>query len=226
MKSNSETTTIRPDLLSRNSIHWQRPKGVCHKDRSAGFGEFVKGRRDHGIWPYGRVTDGISTVKATMANDQGRDFQRCLNFGSQDYLGLALHPAVLQATREAIDEYGIHSAGSPALTGRTMPMIRLEKRIAGILETETAIVFPTGWAAGFGVIAGLAHEKDTVVIDALSHNCLQEGAKHATEKVRRFKHNDLEDLRRILAESRLPIQTTVFLWSLKVSTRWIPIRPI
>ncbi|SOJ56629.1 2-amino-3-ketobutyrate coenzyme A ligase [Mycobacterium simulans] len=114
-----------------------------------------------------------------------------VNFASQDYLSLSGHPEIKAAAREAIEDYGVHSAGSPALVGNTSVSIALERRIADFLDTEFVSLFPTGWAAGFGVIKGLVRPNDHIVIDALAHTCLQEGAQAATRNIHLFGHNDL-----------------------------------
>lgn len=126
-----------------------------------------------------------------------------INFASQDYLGLASRSELREAAHAAIDEFGVHSAGSPALCGRTKRLVELEDKFATLLGYEACIIYPTGWAAGFGVVTGLVREADTILIDALCHNCLQEGAKHATSKLRKFAHNDVEQLEQMLREERM-----------------------
>ena len=96
----------------------------------------------------------------------------------------------------------MHSAGSPALVGNTNHSVLLERKIADFLKMEEAILFPTGWAAGFGVIKGLVRTSDHIVMDALSHTCLQEGAQASTKNVYLFRHNDLEHCRRWLTQIR------------------------
>ena len=79
--------------------------------------------------------------------------------------------------KAVIDEYGVHSAGSSALAGNTKYSLKLEKIISEFLNLEHTVLYPTGWAAGYGVIKGLIGPKDHVVMDGLSHACLQEGAR-------------------------------------------------
>ena len=104
-----------------------------------------------------------------------------VNFASQDYLSMSSHPGVhCRRRREAIDTIGVHSAGSPALVGNTSTSVELEKRLASFVGMKEAILFPTGWAAGFGVIKGLVRVHDYIVMDALAHACLQIGAAAST----------------------------------------------
>lgn len=125
-----------------------------------------------------------------------------VNFASQDYLSLSSHPAVLEAAKNAIDEFGVHSAGSPALVGNTSVSVALEQRLASFLNMKEAVLFPTGWAAGFGVIKGLVRSHDYIVMDALAHACLQTGAQAATRNVVLFRHNDLDHCRGRLEDIR------------------------
>jgi len=112
------------------------------------------------------------------------------------------HPALGEAALQAIDEYGVHSAGSAALVGNTTVSMALEDKIAEFLGTEHAIVFPTGWAAGFGIVKGLVRSCDHIVMDALSHACLQEGAQAATRNIHLFRHNDMASARAKLEKIR------------------------
>jgi 7-keto-8-aminopelargonate synthetase-like enzyme len=188
--------------FEKSGLHFALPKGKDLDRRIGGFHEWVEARREKGVWPYRRVLMSPAGHTASVGNEFGNETRTYLNFGSQDYLGMAQDKRVHDAARGAIDEWGVHSAGSPSLAGRTRCLLELEDKLCSALHREACTVFPTGWAAGFGVLVGLVREHDTVVIDYLAHNCLQEGARHATRNVCRFAHNDLEDLARILREER------------------------
>jgi 7-keto-8-aminopelargonate synthetase-like enzyme len=121
-----------------------------------------------------------------------------INFGSQDYLGLSAHPAIHMAALDALRAFGPHSASSPILQGNTQISRRLEESLAEFLNTEQVLLFPTGWAAGFGTIVGLVRHEDHIVIDRLAHACLVQGATSATRRISFFKHNDTTSLRRRL----------------------------
>jgi glycine C-acetyltransferase len=88
------------------------------------------------------------------------------------------------------------------LVGNTSYSVALERKIADFLKMEEAVLYPTGWAAGFGVIKGLVRSADHVVMDMLSHSCLQEGANAATNNVHLFRHLDNEYCRNILTKIR------------------------
>jgi glycine C-acetyltransferase len=127
---------------------------------------------------------------------------RGVNFASQDYLSLSQHSGVKATAKETIERCGVHSAGSPALVGNTSHSVALERKIANFLKMEEVVLYPTGWAAGFGVIKGLVRSADHVVMDMLSHSCLQEGAHAATTNIHLFRHLDSEYCRNILTKIR------------------------
>ena len=158
-------------------------------------------RRAHGVWPYAKATEGAPLPVCT-ARDEAGHVVHGVNFASQDYLGLASHPAIKEVAKATIDEYGVHSAGSPALAGNTKYSRRLEACLADFLGMEHVVLYPTGWAAGFGAIRGLVREQDHVVIDGLAHACLQEGAAAATRNMHLHAHLGLASLRRILSRIR------------------------
>jgi glycine C-acetyltransferase len=127
------------------------------------------------MWPYSRSTESGPSANCAIRDDRGLLVEG-VNFASQDYLSLSSHPAVTAAGKAAIDRMGVHSAGSSALLGNTSTSVQLEKRIAQFVEMREAVLFPTGWAAGFGVIKGLIRPNDYIVIDELAHSCLFVGA--------------------------------------------------
>jgi 7-keto-8-aminopelargonate synthetase-like enzyme len=177
------------------------PGGADLLRRTEGFFKWQDLRRKNSLWPFSRATeDGPGTV--CQAQDDSGNRMRGVNFASQDYLSLSSHPAVKSAAKEAIDRCGVHSAGSPALVGNTSHSVALERKIADFLKMEEAVLYPTGWAAGFGIIKGLVRSADHVVMDMLSHSCLQEGAHAATTNIHLFRHLDNEYCRNILTKIR------------------------
>lgn len=169
--------------------------------RVDGFYQWQEARRAAGVWPLGRSTEHGAFSRAVARTDEGALFQG-VNFASQDYLSLNSHPAILETAIQTMRDYGVHSAGSPALVGNTSLSIALEGKIAEFLGTDHVAIFPTGWAAGFGVIKGLVRPADHIVMDALSHACLQEGAQAATRNIHLFRHNLVDAVREKLAKIR------------------------
>lgn len=170
-------------------------------DRVDAFYDWQQSRRHAGVWPLGRSTESGPRSTCFARTDEGELFEG-INFASQDYLSLSAHPAIRDAAIQAIDEFGVHSAGSPALVGNTSLSLALERTIGEFLEMEHVVLFPTGWAAGFGVVKGLVRPSDHIVMDALSHACLQEGAQAATRNVHYFRHNSIEGARQKLSSIR------------------------
>lgn len=190
-----------PDPLGKSLARFARPVGPDLLARTEPFFRWQDSRRRAQVWPYSRSLDGAPLTRTTLRTDDGRK-KFGLNFASQDYLALAAHPAVNLAVRRALRDFGPHSAGSPILTGNTQLSLTLERALADHLQMEHILLFPTGWAAGFGVIAGLVREADHVVIDQFGHACLQQGAQAATRNVVRHPHLDAAAAEAALADIR------------------------
>lgn len=170
-------------------------------DRVEAFFDWQELRRETGLWPLGRSTETGPRSKCLARTDEGALFEG-INFASQDYLSLSAHPAVRDTAIATINDFGVHSAGSPALVGNTSLSLALEKKIGEFLGMEHVTLFPTGWAAGFGIVKGLVRPSDHIVMDALSHACLQEGAQAATRNIHYFRHNSIEGAREKLRNIR------------------------
>lgn len=165
------------------------------------FFEWQELRRRRQLWPYSKATQKAPLSVCTAADDSGHAFTG-LNFATQDYLGLSSDPEIKAVAKAVIDEYGVHSAGSSALAGNTKYSLRLEETISRFLQLEHTVLYPTGWAAGYGVIKGLVRPTDHVVMDGLSHACLQEGAYSATPNVHLHGHLNVASVRRHLKRIR------------------------
>jgi 7-keto-8-aminopelargonate synthetase-like enzyme len=199
--SNTNDAYIPPAALTGSVRDYRVPGGADLLGRTEGFFKWQNLRRQNGLWPYSRATeDGPNT--ACWAQDDSGNKMYGVNFASQDYLSLSSHSAIKATAKETIERCGVHSAGSPALVGNTSYSVALEHRIADFLKMEEVVLYPTGWAAGFGVIKGLVRSADHVVMDMLSHSCLQEGASAATTNVHLFRHLDNDYCRKILTKIR------------------------
>jgi 7-keto-8-aminopelargonate synthetase-like enzyme len=169
--------------------------------RVGGFYEWQNLRRQHRLWPYSKATEQAPLAVCAARDDSGVRFSG-LNFATQDYLGLSSDPEIKEVAKAVIDEYGMHSAGSSALAGNTKYSLRLERTISEFLGVEHTVLYPTGWAAGYGAIKGLVRPSDHVVMDGLAHACLQEGAYSATTNVHLHGHLNLDSARRHLERIR------------------------
>jgi 8-amino-7-oxononanoate synthase len=117
-----------------------------------------------------------------------------LNFSSNDYLGLANHPALKEAAIRAVEKFGAGAGASRLICGSLAPFHELETALAQFKKTTSALVFSTGYAAAIGTICALAGKDDIIILDKLVHACIVDAAKLSGAKLRVFAHNDLEDL--------------------------------
>lgn len=130
------------------------------------------------------------------------DGRELINFSSNDYLGLANHPALKAAAIRAAQEYGAGAGASRLICGSLKPFHELEEALAGFKRTEACLTFSSGYAAAMGTITALLGRDDVVIIDKLVHASIVDAARHSGAKLRVFKHNDLADLERILQWTR------------------------
>ena len=131
-----------------------------------------------------------------------RDGRRLLSFSCNDYLNLAQHPAVKEASIAAIRQHGVGSGASRLVTGSHPLFAELEAKLARLKQTEAACVFGSGYLANAGIIPALIGHDDLVLVDELAHSCLWAGARLAGGRVLAFRHNDVDDAERLLREHR------------------------
>lgn len=131
-----------------------------------------------------------------------RDGAELWNFASNDYLGLARHPAVREAFHDGLDRFGHGAAASRLITGTQPPHTTLEQTLATAKDTATALTFSSGFAAATGIIPALVGPQDFVILDKLAHACLIDGAKLSKATLRVYPHNDLEKLGQLLKKIR------------------------
>jgi len=117
-----------------------------------------------------------------------------LNFSSNDYLGVANHPALKATAIKAVEKFGAGSGSSRLICGSLAPLHELEESLAAFKKSEAALTFSTGYAAALGTITALAGKDDVIVLDKLVHACIVDAAKLSGAKLRVFAHNDLDDL--------------------------------
>jgi 8-amino-7-oxononanoate synthase len=120
---------------------------------------------------------------------------------SNNYLGLASHPAVKEAACEAIARYGWGGGASRLISGTMRPHAELEETIAGFKGTEAAIVFPSGYMANVGVISALVGLEDTVIVDKLDHASIIDGCRLSGARMRVYPHGNMNRLEDILKAS-------------------------
>jgi glycine C-acetyltransferase len=201
MTKHGELNSSKERALTWNVADHQSRPGRWFSDRYRGLAEDVANASAQGLWQYFRSHRGAVEPEAKVVDEAGRAWSG-LNVASQDYLGLAQDPRVHDAAIRVIEHVGVHSSGAPPMGGGLELGGRVAARVGAALGKEHVLLFPTGWAAGYGIIRGLVRPHDYVVIDALAHNCLQHGAASATPNVSLFAHNDMSSLERRLSRIR------------------------
>ena len=126
---------------------------------------------------------------------------RCLSFATNDYLGLTQHPAVVAAFQHAASQQ-FGSGSSPLIAGRTTDMVRLEQQIALFEGTESAIVFPSGFAANFGTLTALIHEGDAIFCERENHASLIDGCRASAGRFFVYDRADLDAMRKAIRRRR------------------------
>jgi 8-amino-7-oxononanoate synthase len=154
-----------------------------------------------GLYPYFRP---IEENEGPVVQIEGR---KVIMAGSNNYLGLTAHPKVKEAAIRAVEKYGTGCSGSRYLTGTLDLHIELESKLTKFLKTEAVLLFSTGYQTAQGIIPTLVQRGDYVVSDKDNHACIVAGnmmAKGATADMVRYKHNDMDDLERVI--SKLPME--------------------
>jgi 8-amino-7-oxononanoate synthase len=128
--------------------------------------------------------------------------QRVISFASNDYLGLSQHPALAEAAEQAIHRFGTGTGASRLVTGARPIHAELERELADWKGAEAALLFPTGFAANVGLLSALGRLGDVCIAsDELNHASIIDGARLARARIAVYRHRDLAELERILAES-------------------------
>lgn len=151
-----------------------------------------------GVYPYFRA---ITSKQNTEVEMEG---QKVLMFGSNAYTGLTNDQRILDAAKAAIDKYGSGCAGSRFLNGTLDIHIQLEKELSEFVGKDDSLCFSTGFSVNQGVIPALLNKDDFVICDDRDHASIVDGRRLAFAKQLHYKHNDMEDLERVL--QRLPYE--------------------
>jgi 8-amino-7-oxononanoate synthase len=144
----------------------------------------------------------IVTTERLGGSKVRRGGRELVSFSCNDYLGLAHHPAVIDAARKALDRYGAGAGASRLVTGSHPLYAELEGLLAELKGTERALVFGSGYLANLGVISALAGKDDLVVADWFCHASMNDGARLSGATWMRFAHQSLYNCETILARHR------------------------
>jgi len=152
--------------------------------------------QEAGFYPYFIPLTDSEGTEVTIGD------HRLVMIGSNNYLGLTTHPQVRRAAIEATEKYGTSCTGSRFLNGTLQLHLELERELARFMGKEAALVFPTGYQTNVGTISALVGRHDFVITDKDDHASIVDGCKMSFGEVRRFGHNNVDHLERVL--SRLP----------------------
>ncbi|MFH1619253.1 MAG: pyridoxal phosphate-dependent aminotransferase family protein [bacterium] len=152
----------------------------------------VRHLKKEGVYAY------FTELESEQAPEVSIRGKKLLMMGSNNYLGLASDPRMKQASIAAIEKYGTGTAGSRFLNGNTVLHTQLEGKLAKFKHREAALIYATGYQMNLGVVSCLVGRGDVAIVDKLDHASILDGCKLSMGDVRRYRHNDMEDLERIL----------------------------
>jgi 8-amino-7-oxononanoate synthase len=155
--------------------------------------DLTKKAEEAGVYPY-FIPISSKTGPEVVIGGKSR-----IMLGSNNYLGLTQDPRVIEASCQAVQKYGTGCTGSRFMNGTLDLHLELESRLATFAGKESSLVFTTGYQVNLGVISAIAGRHDTVVIDKADHASIVDGCMLSHAKLVRYKHNDMEDLERVLA---------------------------
>ena len=147
-----------------------------------------------GIYPYFKE---LESEQAPEIMIKGKKF---IMFGSNNYLGLANDPRMKKAAIDAVQKFGTGVAGSRFLNGNTVLHTELEAKLAKFKGREAALIYATGYQMNLGVVSALVGKGDFAIVDKLNHASILDGCRLSHGELRRFKHNNPEDLEKVLKE--------------------------
>ncbi len=144
--------------------------------------------RERGIYPYFHALESRQDTEVIMEG------KRRIMLGSNNYLGLTAHPAVVEAGIEAIRTYGSGCSGSRFLNGTLKLHLELEAELARFLRKEAVVTFSTGFQSNLGIISAIVGRGDYIIMDRENHASLYDGCRLSLGKMLRYKHGDMTDL--------------------------------
>lgn len=143
----------------------------------------------------------IRTIDSPMDGRVTIDGRSLLNFCANNYLGLANHPRLRTAVKEAVDKYGVGPGAVRTIAGTLSLHIQLEEKLAAFKRAEACITLQSGFAANLATIPALVGKGDVIFSDELNHASIIDGSRLSRATVVRYAHNDVANLRRKIAET-------------------------
>ena len=156
---------------------------------------YIRELVDKGIYPYFHELESKQDIEVMMEG------KRRIMLGSNNYLGLTVNREVIDAGVEAMKKYGTGCSGSRFLNGTLDLHNKLERELADFLGTEDCVTFSTGFQSNLGIISAICGRQDYIFNDRENHASIYDGCKLSYAKVTRYRHNDMADLEKRLAET-------------------------
>ncbi|GAB2897898.1 amino acid adenylation domain-containing protein [Microbulbifer echini] len=157
--------------------------------------------------PYSKVLRTGSATRGTVSDVYNDEEQEAIIWTTNLYLGLNRDKKVIEESASAVARFGTGMGTSAAASGLTDLHLEFETEFAELVGKPSACLFPTGYTANVGVVAGLLGKDDVVVIDQLCHASIVDGARLCGATIRTFKHNDAADLESVLESEVSPYRT-------------------
>ena len=156
---------------------------------------YIRELVDKGIYPYFHELESRQDIEVMMEG------KRRIMLGSNNYLGLTVNQEVIDAGVEAMKKYGTGCSGSRFLNGTLDLHNKLERELADFLGTEDCVTFSTGFQSNLGIISAICGRQDYIFNDRENHASIYDGCRLSYAKVTRYRHNDMADLEKRLAET-------------------------
>lgn len=164
------------------------------------FNTFYRGKREEQLYWYGMPLESRCRNRAIIYDEITGRRREFLMFASNNYLGLANHPEVIDAISDAARRYGATNTGCRLIGGSNVLHKELERRLARLKRADDAIVYPSGYSANLGCISALAGRDDLIFTDAINHMSIQDGCKLSGASKKIYPHS-IESLERTLERS-------------------------
>ncbi|MFP3873027.1 MAG: 8-amino-7-oxononanoate synthase [Thiohalophilus sp.] len=158
----------------------------------------LEARRARRLYRSRQVLEGPQGPRVVI---EGREY---LNFCSNDYLGLANHPEVVQAFKRGVDAFGVGSGAAHLVSGHARPHHQLEEELAGFVGRPRALLFSTGYMANLGVASALLGRKDAIFEDRINHASLIDAAQLSGARLQRYRHADTAQLQQLVENNSSP----------------------
>ena len=171
-------------------------------DRVNFFGEFLDSLSSNKQMLHLRCISSPSDREVDVYDEYLGITKKMLMFGSNNYLGFANHPYIKEYVKDIIAKYGIGIGGPPLLNGYTKIHRELEERLASLKGAEDSLIFSSGYGANVGLVSALVGSDDYVVYDQYSHASFYDGLKMCNARGIYFLHNDVENLKAKLEDTR------------------------